>query len=620
VRRLHHCRWALVVALAASVAIACRRDAQVTLRAVTLYVPKECPADSGAYAIYQALGDFEPIPPAKGHVLGNVGEALPEIDPSARAVIVQATEGSRQWLGQGVVPASGNVDVLVLPSLRSCSFSTLLGPRTGSTLGRIAGQRALVVGGTLAGTTLPTYALRLDTGALGPVPVSLDLLTPRTRATITPFGNGGLVAGGIDPRPGSVLDTAEVYAPELDGFDQQHFITLSTARADHGAAVLATGETLLVGGFGAAGEQSLLDSMEMVDPVTRTVRAENVARLAVARREPTVLRLASGEILVAGGFDGTGNAVRTVEWFSADASHPTKRASDLVAGSARAYMALEAGGALAVVAPPSNSSPGFQNTWVINADGALEPAQPIAGMLTEPVLFGGAGGAPVLWTGDRWLRWQPWDGAFGALGVLDDTPAHLGSATASPDTGLALWLDVTASASTDAGSWSAVTALRFDTRGEYSSVKAPLLVTDANETAPDRLASAGVISFDPSVGLELSPHASVFVTDRTYADVTVQVDAPTGEPALVVFRDELGNELEIGGATCQGAMANGVSASPLYVKRSGSMVTWSIGGGRSNACPGRVRQDARLAIGVRGAPGSTRSVARNLRIVRLGAP
>src|SRR5260370_5820522 len=88
VRRLHHGRRALVVALAASVAIACRPDAQVTLRAVTLYVPKACPADSGAYAVYQALGDFEPTPPAKGHVLGNVGEALSEIDASARALVV----------------------------------------------------------------------------------------------------------------------------------------------------------------------------------------------------------------------------------------------------------------------------------------------------------------------------------------------------------------------------------------------------------------------------------------------------------------------------------------------------------------------------------------------------
>ena len=101
-------------------------------------------------------------------------------------------------------------------------------------------------------------------------------------ATVTTFGNGALVAGGIDAQGAGVLDEAEVYDPSLGGFDQQHPITLSTQRASAGAAVLVTGETLLVGGVGADGTTAL-DSMEIVDPTTRTVHVEGVARLAVPR-------------------------------------------------------------------------------------------------------------------------------------------------------------------------------------------------------------------------------------------------------------------------------------------------------------------------------------------------
>jgi hypothetical protein len=280
-----------------------------------------------------------------------------------------------------------------------------------------------------------------------------------------------------------------------------------------------------------------------------------------------------------------------------------------VAGSARSFVALPTGGALAVVAPPPGAPAGFRNTWVIGADCVVEPAAPIAGPLTKPVLFGGAGGMPVLWTGDRWLQWTPWSGGFVALAVLDDMPARVGDASTSADPGLALWLDATTSA---------VTALRFDTRGPYSTLPASILVADAAETAPDRLASAGVVSFDALLGaLVLAPGASAFVTDRTYADVAIDVAAPTGEPALVVLRDERGAELEVGGFACPGAITQGATAA--HVERRGSTVSWSVAGGASGTCGG-VAPGARISVGFRGVMSLTRSVANDVRIRRLGEP
>jgi hypothetical protein len=566
-----------------------------------MHVPQACAVDGNAYAEFEALGDFEPMPLATGHPLGGVGDRLPEIDVAARELLALASENGRAWTGESSVPADGDVDVLLLPSLASCPLSTTIDQRTSAVLTPMSGGQVLVVGG--AGNPTPrTFVADLNTGAIEPV--GIGLLTQRVRSSVTAFGDGALVAGGVTDE-GAVLATAEVYQPSSKGFDQQRPIQLGDARADQSAIVLATGETLLVGGVGSDGKTPLA-SMEVVDPLNRTVRTERVAQLTVARSTSIAVRLASGEILVGGGVDADGNPVGTLEWFAPDASGASKRPRDLVASPAFALAPLAGGGALAVLASSPSAPAGFQNVWIIDADGALEAGSPVEGALAAPVLFGAAGGAPALWTGDRWLRWQPWRGAFGALDVVDDSPAHIGAATCSPDGGLALWI------ATDTP---AITALRFDTRGQYAPLPLPLLVSDTSDTAPDRLAGAGVLEFDASSGLLLGPGASAFVTDRTYADVAIDVDAPTGEPSLIVLRDELGSELEVGGAACPGALAPGTTTT--HVVRRGSGVAWSMGN-IGGTCGGGVRPDARISVGVRAPMASMRSIVRNVRIARLG--
>ena len=582
--------------------MACRGDPQVAIRTVTLNAPKACAPDENAYASYEALGDFEPNPAAPGHLLREKGQPLPEIDSAARSLVTRANESGRDWAGVASVPATGNVDALLLPLLASCALSTRVDQRTGATIAPLSGGRLLVAGGTNTVVTPQTFVVDWTTGGIEPA--RIGLAEPRTRGTVTAFGDGALVAGGFDAS-GTVLATAEVYEPSLLGFDQAHPVSIGAPRADHGATVLATGETLLVGGVGADGKTPLA-SMQTVDPSTRTVRTERIAQLAVARRAPSVLRLASGEILVAGGFDGNDAPVATLEWFAPDVSRATRRTQNLVPGAARAFLSMAGGGALAVLAPPRGAPTDFQNTWVIDADGALAAASPVQGTLTAPILFRGPSGAPVLWTGDRWLRWQPWQGAFGGLDVLDEVPAQIGDATCSAETGVAFWIAADAPV---------LTALRFGVASEYAPLPGPLLVTDTTEAAPDRLARDTALSFDPALGLELAPGASAFVTDRTYADVSVDIDVPTGEAPLLVLRDELGNELEVGGASCSGSIVAGVAS--IHLMRRGATVTWSTAEAGSGTCASRVRQNARLSIGVRAPASATRSVVRNLRVVRL---
>jgi hypothetical protein len=326
-----------------------------------------------------------------------------------------------------------------------------------------------------------------------------------------------------------------------------------------------------------------------------------------------VLRLASGEILVAGGLDASGNPVPDIEWFNPDASpemHPPQT-PPLNQGAGSAFIALEAGGALAVLTQPTPAPMmPIPNVYVIDPTGALDPGTSIPGTLTDPVLFGGAQGAPVLWTGDRWLQWQPYAGMFGTVDVLDDVLATVDAPTSSPDPGLAMWLDANAMQ---------LTLLRFDTRNPYSSLPGPLLVSGTQETAPDRL---GAFPFDiDQGGLTLQPGTpgeAIFVTDRSYADVEVQLTAQTGAPALVVLRDDQGHELDVPGDTCNGTWPAGVP-STLTVERHGTTVTWSVSGSPSTPCTVPFASGARLSVGVR-AGATAAGVVTNLIATRLGTP
>ncbi|MBX3186010.1 MAG: hypothetical protein KF819_03300, partial [Labilithrix sp.] len=493
----------------------------------------------------------------------------------------------------------------------------------------VFGRHFMVVGGRLlGGAQVPsTWVGDLSTGIIEDL--KLGLGTRRARATVTAFRSSpdqdpapALVAGGEDPDRESPIGNAEVYVPkagqpgDLGDFDRVR-VELSEPRTKHGAAVLSTGETVLVGGVGSDGKR--LPTMEIIDPVTRDYRTGRVQLLQVPRAFPTVLRLASGEIFVAGGTDARGEEITTLEWFSPDLTARSRKSQDLVTGAERGFVALPGGGVLVVI-KPKTPTPTFPTVWVISADGTPEPGNPIDPATLDMVrLFPGTEGAPVLWTGRRWMRWDPWFSVFlpiadaqqdGPTPPADDAPpdSHRIPPIASGDDGLALWLDDRGGAGMN------VTGFRFATRSRFGTVPSPMLVDGPGGLAPDRVAGfvSSAIRFVTGQGLELGPGAAAFVTDFTFANVTIELEVLGAAPSIVLRQDG-GRELEIGGAACP-LTRSGTQA--IYVERTGKHVRVRVDDGELRECPTELPQGARISVGLRGAAGGGTALARNLRITR----
>jgi hypothetical protein len=220
------------------------------------------------------------------------------------------------------------------------------------------------------------------------------------------------------------------------------------------------------------------------------------------------------------------------------------------------------------------------------------------------VLFGGAGGAPVLWTGDHFLRWQPWSATWGEFVTLGGAAPSVQSAVVSPDPGLAIWFQA---------SPPQLVAMRFDTRNAYSELMPGGSVDLATDTSPDELPSAAVVSFSPDTGIAVTSSAQAFVTDRTYEDVAVHVTSASAPGACVVLRTTSGQLMILPDPGIKPGRA-------LDVQRSGATVSFSIDGGPYQTSQGTIAVGNRVAVGVRGFPGTSGAVVTGICITRPGTP
>ena len=127
--------------------------------------------------------------------------------------------------------------------------------------------------------------------------VTGSLKQPRTNhtATLLPSGLVLVVGGEVASATSSdTISTAELYDP--DAGDWKSTGNLIAQRSYHTATLLQNGNVLVAGGFGGSGS---LDSAELYDPSTGTW--SRTGNLVTGRYWHTATQLQNGKVLVAGG-------------------------------------------------------------------------------------------------------------------------------------------------------------------------------------------------------------------------------------------------------------------------------------------------------------------------------
>lgn len=155
----------------------------------------------------------------------------------------------------------------------------------------------LFIGGT--GPAAQRYSSRLENWSLAGGTFGVGLLSQTT-----PLQDGRvLFTGGLDLNGGQPTDAAAIYDPATGTTTN---LTMTTARAGHGASQLGNGTVLITGGlesFDLTDPLSLftniLNTTELFDPVTETFI--NGQTMLEGRALHTQTTLSNGQALVAGG-------------------------------------------------------------------------------------------------------------------------------------------------------------------------------------------------------------------------------------------------------------------------------------------------------------------------------
>ncbi len=284
-------------------------------------------------------------------------------------------------------------------ALRSGHSLTLL------TTGPNAGKVLVVGGGQRIGLTVEARC-ELYNPATGTFALTGPLATARTFHTATRLPDGRvLVTGGHDAGADtSNRSSVEIYDPLAGTWSPA--APMAFRRGRHTATPLLNGDVLVVGGAQVGSGLSVNASAEIYHPATNSWRT--VPSMATARTQQAAALLPSGEVLVAGGFDGA-NYLASSEIFRALSNPPTAvagadqtvrtgsfvqldgRAStdDVTAGASLGYawsLTARPVGSAAVLKAATTAMPSFvadlAGTYiaelvVTDKDGLASPADPV---------------------------------------------------------------------------------------------------------------------------------------------------------------------------------------------------------------------------------------------------
>ncbi len=229
---------------------------------------------------------------------------------------------------------------------------------------------AAVLAGLAASAAVGTAAGAAVTGSFA---VTGSLSVARTDATTTLLSGGDvLVAGGQDAS-GTPLADAEVYHPSTGQWTTTAPLPLPVSQA--AAVLLRNGDVLVAGGLTlSSGSIVPTAAAELYDPATGTW-VGTAPLLAPACDESAVLLPASGDVLEAGGFTGSGNNTATAassELYDPNAGKWAATVSQPSLGVADGAMAALSNGEVLLAGGVSQSAGGSPS--VTNLSQLFQPA------------------------------------------------------------------------------------------------------------------------------------------------------------------------------------------------------------------------------------------------------
>ncbi|HET9959021.1 MAG TPA: hypothetical protein VFQ61_31235 [Polyangiaceae bacterium] len=637
----HGTRFGLRVLLLLAIihTVACEKDAPTRTVRVRAAVPNGClnsdpqPTDPLWLA---PLGDFsETLSPIQLQLGGPQPLPFPAGTVAIRAR-VEAAQGELGGIAERALDES-TLSILLWPATRTCPLLDSGGFGIGTAIGYSPQSHVLLLaGGDVPGEPAASVAATIFDTAAGrggrlasessSAVDGTSLSEPRAFATISPFGSGLLVAGGENPlRVESELATpsrtAEIFAADQRRFSPGH-VQLAVERSRHAALVLASGDTLLIGGRGPNG--AALNVLETVSPLTGRSSIAGLAALKAPRLFPAALQLDDGRIFVGGGTASDGRPLGALEWLSSDAREhlALELPQELPRRYDRVFAALPGGGVLAVGGcqinsetscrgpcrlgcPPEDGAdpdndPDYDASW-ITADGQVFSLR-IPFAAPQPAILGGSDGMPIVAGGtpsdSKLYRFDPWTVGFSPVLDFGATGPGAASTPLALDPQTHVWFG-------DAEAGPTLMGARIDVPHRFES---PSDLFDASSgkrwLVPDRPAQHHV-EFDPAAHQLIfteDSQVTVFVAGTDYAGLSLLIWAEGGTPEVV-----LGNQV-FGGADCPWPHAH---AAEYRLERRAEQVQLYADGSASPPCavsPGRLR------LGVR--RGTDAVVVRELRVRR----
>ena len=311
----------------------------------------------------------------QGNVTGGTLNTAELYDPASGMWAVTGSLGSARCFHTATLLSSGKVLVAAGQNGGAVGSAELYNPASGTwnttpnpvnsryshTATLLPNGMVLVAGGTDGTNSLASAELYSPgQGANGAWTATANLVIPRSNQTATLLPTGSILfAAGFDGfqkiQSAKYLASAELYDPASSGGWGSPPV-MATPREEHTATMLANGQLLVAGGLNGSGA---LASGELFDVVKEQWTA--TGNLNTARYGHTATLLPNGQVLVAAGSDSGVNALASAELYDPASGKWTATAGNLNTARAEHTATLLPNGQV-LVAAGSNSSHQFSTS------------------------------------------------------------------------------------------------------------------------------------------------------------------------------------------------------------------------------------------------------------------